>query len=60
VFCADTLEPVVIFLAVEAAQWIPAQNAYIVRLGHHVAELFDPNCSIRFPFRPQEADAFTA
>ena len=33
VFCADALELAFIFLAVEAAQWICAQNVHIVCFG---------------------------
>jgi hypothetical protein len=59
VFCTDCLEHSFVFLAVKAAEWICAQDIYIVCFDQIVPKLFDPNCRVPFTFRTQESDTFT-
>jgi hypothetical protein len=42
-FCTDSLEDMAVLLAAKAAQWIPAKNIYVVRLGDLIPKLFQPN-----------------
>jgi len=59
VFCTDFFEGSSVFLAVKAAEWICAQDIYMVCFNQLVAKLFEPNCRVPFASRTQESDGFT-
>jgi hypothetical protein len=54
VFCIDALENVLVFLAVKAAQGIPAQDIHIEGCRYFVPELFKPNRGVGLTFGQQE------
>jgi hypothetical protein len=52
VFRTDALENVLTFLAVKAAQGIPAEDIHFEGFAYLVPELFKPNRGVRLTFRP--------
>jgi hypothetical protein len=54
VFCTDALENVFVFLAVKAAQRIPAQDIHLESCRYLVPELFKPNGGVGLTFGQQE------
>jgi hypothetical protein len=59
VFRADTLENVLVFLAVKAAQRIPAEDIHFEGCAYLVPELFKLDRGVRITFRPQERRTFS-
>jgi hypothetical protein len=56
---ADSFMDVAFLFTLKAVQHIPAQNIHFVLPGDLVPEVFDLNCRIRLPLRPQNRRTFT-
>src|SRR3954454_12496288 len=59
-FCTDLLEDVAVYLAVKAAQGIPAKSIHVVLHNDLIPELFQPNRRFSLALRPQERGTFSA
>ena len=55
----DSFMDVAFLFTLKAVQYIPAQNIHFVLPGDLVPEVFDLNCRIRLPLRPQNRRTFT-
>src|ERR1700751_837079 len=58
-FCADSLEGMLVHPARNAAHRVPAQNIHVMYFGEPVAEFFHLNCSLRVTLLPQEMHTFS-
>src|SRR6266481_4575473 len=58
VFRTDSLVDVAFLFALKVIQYVPAPNIYVAGSGDLVPELFQPNCRVRLPLRPQGRRTF--
>jgi hypothetical protein len=59
-FCTDLVEDVAVYLAVKAAQSIPAKSIHVVLHNDLIPDLFQPNRRLSLALRHQERRTLSA